>query len=91
MEDAFFDAVRGVVNFARFDKRYLSLEKRREEQLAYFNQNFTAIAAENGVDEDELRAFLIENIDAKSLGVDLARLPNGPTKEGLAMTGKAGR
>lgn len=74
MDDSFFDAVRGVVNFARFDERYLSLEKRREEQLAYFNQNFTAIAAEHGVDEDELRAYLIENLNAESLGVDVQRL-----------------
>jgi hypothetical protein len=65
---------RSVVNFSRFDGRYHSLEKRREEQLAYFNEQFDAIAAENDVDPDELRAFLVENIDANSLGVDVQRL-----------------
>lgn len=75
MEDAFFDAVRAVVNFTRFDERYHALEKRRPEQLAYFNDRFDAMAAENGVDPDELRAYLLENIDAESLGVDVQRLP----------------
>lgn len=74
MEEAFFDAVRAVVNFARFDERYHALEKRRPEQLAYFNEKFDAMAAEKDVDPDELRAYLIDNIDAGSLGVDVQRL-----------------
>jgi hypothetical protein len=67
MEDVFFDAVRAVVNFARFDTQYQGLEKRRPEQLAYFNERFEVIAVENAVDPAELRTYLVKTSTRRAL------------------------
>ena len=85
MEDGLLDAVRAVVNFARLDERYARLVNQPEERMEYFGKAFDDIAERCGVDSDELRAFLLENMPAENFG--LRRHVRRDGSEALLSTG----
>lgn len=71
MQDDMFDAVRSVINFARFDEKYARLVEQHEARQEYFEEQFQKIADDHGVDKTELRSWLSENMKADSFGLDI--------------------
>lgn len=76
MQDGMADAIRSVVNFARFDEKYSRLQNADELRQEYFEERFAQIAEENGVDKDELRSWLAENLRPESFGLDIRTFGN---------------
>ena len=55
IDDGMFNAIRGVVNFSRYDEKYARLAKQHAARQSHFNENIARIAEENGVADADLR------------------------------------
>lgn len=67
-------AIRDVINFSRFDEKYQALS-RFDRQLAsrkeYFELKLSEIAANNGVDKEEIRDWLKQMVRPESFGLEV--------------------
>ncbi len=73
MSQEMAQAIRDVVNFSRFDERYVNLSRfdRNAARSEYFEERFAEIAELNGVDKKELRHWLMHFVKPESFGLEV--------------------